>query len=59
MDAIASTAANSESLASKDVKLLKKSQDLAKQEMAALLEALPPPPKAAAPGLGGAVDMTA
>ncbi|MEO6094495.1 MAG: YjfB family protein [Fibrobacteria bacterium] len=40
--------------------MLKKSQDLAKQQSAQLLEALPPPAKSPSqPGVGGHVDITA
>jgi hypothetical protein len=40
--------------------MLKKSQDLAKQQSAQLLEALPPPPRSPSPpGVGGQVDISA
>jgi hypothetical protein len=39
--------------------LLKKSQDLAKDSAARLLELLPPPRSANPPGIGGKIDLTA
>jgi hypothetical protein len=40
--------------------MLKKSQDMAKQQSAQLLEALPPPPRSPSPqGVGGHVDLSA
>jgi hypothetical protein len=59
MDAISPSVSNAEKMTNKDVKLLKKSQDLAKQEMAALLSSIPPPPKASPPGMGMGMDVSA
>ena len=43
-----------------DMALLKQSQDLMKQQGAALLAALPPPPPAPSPaGVGGRIDLQA
>ena len=40
--------------------MLKKTQDLAKQQSAQLLEALPPPVKSPSPpGVGGRIDISA
>jgi hypothetical protein len=40
--------------------MLKKSHDMAKQQSAQLLEALPPPPRSPSPqGVGGHVDLSA
>jgi hypothetical protein len=44
---------------SEDLALLKKSQDLAKDNAAQLLETLPPPRPANPPGVGGNLDLTA
>jgi hypothetical protein len=45
--------------ASVDLEMLKKSQDLAKQQSAELLSALPPPKSPSPPGVGGKIDVSA
>jgi hypothetical protein len=43
-----------------DMAMLKQSQDMAKENAAQLLAAMPPPPKAPSPpGVGGRIDITA
>lgn len=42
-----------------DLAMLKKTQDLAKENAAQLLAALPPPKSPSPPGVGGKVDITA
>lgn len=44
---------------SKNLSLLKKSQDLAKAEASQLLDLLPPPRSPNPPGVGGKIDLTA
>jgi hypothetical protein len=60
MDAISSVSAPGGAESSKDIALLKKSQDLAAQQSAQLLEALPEPPRPPSPpGVGGNLDIMA
>ena len=44
---------------SADLILLKKGQDMAKQESAQLLEAMPRPKSPSPPGVGGRIDISA
>jgi hypothetical protein len=41
------------------IALLKKTQDLAAQQSAALIASLPPPPSPNLPGMGGRIDVRA
>jgi hypothetical protein len=59
----AQPAANAQSAnkadSTKNLTLLKKSQDLAKDSASRLLELLPPPRSPNPPGVGGKIDLTA
>jgi hypothetical protein len=60
MDGIAAVSGTQSGGQAVDLDMLKKSQDLAKQQSAQLLEALPPPtPSPSPPGVGGHVDIQA
>ncbi|MDB5104775.1 MAG: putative motility protein [Fibrobacteres bacterium] len=60
MDNISPAGGAQGAAASQDLIMLKKTQDLAKQQSAQLLEALPPPPQSPSPaGVGGNLDITA
>jgi hypothetical protein len=62
MNSITATATQSVggSAAAEDMAMLKMSQDVAKDQAAQLLEALPPPAQSPSPqGVGGKIDLTA
>lgn len=60
MNTIASTAGVQNAGMAQDLAMLKKTQDLMKQQSAQLLEALPEPvPAPGQPGLGGSIDLRA
>ena len=59
MDAMSTVGGASGAQAPVDLKMLKKGQDLAKDQAAQLLAALPPPQTPSPPGVGGKIDMLA
>lgn len=59
MDAMSAVGGTQGAQAPVDLKMLKKGQDLAKDQAAQLLAALPPPQSPSPPGVGGNLDMMA
>jgi hypothetical protein len=59
MDAMSTVGGASGGQAPVDLKMLKKGQDLAKDQAAQLLAALPPVQSPNPPGVGGKIDMMA
>lgn len=60
MDAIAASGGTEGAESSQALLMLKKTQDLMKNQSALLLEALPEPPRSPSPqGVGGSIDLLA
>lgn len=59
MDALSAVGGTPGAQAPVDLKMLKKGQDLAKEQSAQLLAALPPPVSPNPAGVGGKLDLTA